>query len=207
MHVHLSSLSLSLLFFSPGFRPPIQFQRQTNQTENVQVEIPIDDSNITNDTHTSVTTEYLQHQSPTSSQTITTIASINRPDDNDCAVASDVSSLIKLNEMQQQCQQNFENSRSRRQLERTHEGLNNNSNSNRSRSSSRCRNICIKDFDHHQQQHSTIDDIRECKNVNISNMTELNKALMTNSHMLTLPRSPQARASFLDRDRCEMGVR
>lgn len=97
-------------------------------------------------------------------------------------------------------------------------------NNNIESSESRCtsyidrHNNCNKDFDHHNHHHvnraSKIDNVNgseeyniECKNVNISNMTELNKALMSNSHVSTLPRSTQTRASFLDRDRCEMGIR
>lgn len=175
------------------------------------------------------------HQSPTSSssQTITTIASINRPDDNDNALSMtlqrDVTSLVRINEMTAKCHRNL-TKKSSQQDEDAAVNCNNNSRiksscSNSIESSdSRCtsyidrHNNCNKDFDHHNYHQvnraSKIDNVKgseeyniECKNVNISNMTELNKALMSNSHVSTLPRSTQTRASFLDRDRCEMGIR
>ncbi|KAL7025160.1 hypothetical protein ACKWTF_013371 [Chironomus riparius] len=225
-------------------RPPIQFQRQNQHQQNqhssneVQVEVPIDESTLTNDASTSAaaTTAYMQlHQSPTSSssQTITTIASINRPDDNDNALSMilprDVTSFIKINEMTAKCHRNSTkksqnedvtvNCNSRNKISNC-----SSSNNNIESSDSRCTSYidrhsnCNKDFDHHNHHHvnraSKIDNVKgsedyniECKNVNISNMTELNKALMSNSHVSTLPRSTQTRASFLDRDRCEMGIR
>lgn len=166
------------------------------------------------------------HQSPTSSssQTITTIASINRPDDNDNALSMtlqrDVTSLVRINEMTAKCHRNMTK-------KSQHEDATVNCNNSRIKSScsnsiessdSRCTSYCNKDFDHHNYHQinraSKIDNVKgseeysiECKNVNISNMTELNKALMSNSHVSTLPRSTQTRASFLDRDRCEMGIR
>lgn len=215
----------------------------------VEVEIPIDESIRINDANVS-TTEYMQlNQSPTSSQTITTIASINRPDDNESTsltLHSDkyIPSLIKLNETAKESRitiagvhQNVDAIKCHKNNKKVHHKditLNcNNSSSNRSScsnniengsSSSRCTsftdrlNNCNEIFDHHQNYHqlnkaSKIDNVEECerniecKNVNISNMTELNKALMSNSHVSTFPRSTQTRASFLDRDRCEMGIR
>jgi hypothetical protein len=168
--------------------------------------------------------DYLQHQSPatsSSSQTITTIASINRTAD--AVDLSTSSSTIMLDqEMQNADRMNISSNSSSRS-----NGSSNNCNRNKVRSSSRCRNIC-KDFDHQtqlkstqNQVHNTIDDIRECKNVNISNIKELNKALMFSSHVSsssTLPRRSSnnntvvshiraSSSTFDDSDRCEMGIR
>lgn len=144
-----------------------------------------------------------------------------------------VTSLIKLNEMTKVVQGSSSSSNMDTQhlhdvtLNCSRNSVNLSNVRSIGSSDSRCtsftdrHNNCNKIFDHQQKQPkhhnhhqaSNIDNARgseeniECKNVNISNMTELNKALMSNSHVSTLPRSTQTRASFLDRDRCEMGIR
>lgn len=78
------------------FRPPILFQRQGSTIRNVQVEIPIISLSTSNNSingNLSATSECSEHQSPTSSQTITTIASISRSNDNEFTVV-DATSLI-----------------------------------------------------------------------------------------------------------------
>ncbi|KAG5670639.1 hypothetical protein PVAND_000887 [Polypedilum vanderplanki] len=215
-------------------RPPIHFQRQNQQQQQhqnassnniVQVEIPIDESTLINDANvsnssTNNATEYVHtNQSPTSSQTITTIASINRPDDNDIA---DVTSLIRINEMtrvQHENETEESNSSSSRCRINYVSSSNSSSSSSNSSNSSRCNNdrhntLCNNKItlDHHRhhminnENIIVIDD--KCKNVNIGNMMEINKALMSNSHhTMTLPRCTQQRASFLNRENCELGVR
>lgn len=152
---------------------------------------------------------YLGHQSPTSSQTITTIASINRPDESNALSNCDVSSLIRLNGGESFRQHEHDNT----DIVGIHIALNNGNNCSRasrfSNDSSRCKsfsdrhNVCIKEPHDHHQQHA-----RECKNVNIS--TELNKALMSTPHLstthaMTLPRNVSTR--LLHHDRCEMAIR
>lgn len=255
------------IFFSPKknsflFRLPIQFQRQQQQQQqqdeqqhmnsnnNVQVEIPMDESTLINDASTcdpsaSTTADYLHsNQSPTSSQTITTIASINRPNDNDNALSAsnvvvDVMSLIRLNETKmQRCVNGVDHddnddgdddgaattnayinsSRCRNYINYNN---NNNVSCSESSSSSKCTSYSNKHFDHHKNNNSNSNNNRhhritktdneqndKCKNVNISNMTELNKALVSKTHLsMTMPRCTQPRASILDRDRCEIGIR
>lgn len=203
------------------FRPPILFQRPA--TSSIHVEIPIDNPSTSHNSingNLSATSEYFEHQSPTSSQTITTIASINRLNDNEFTLTSasretvaDVTSLIKQNcgavEIEalgigdaDEVQSDDEN------VDICRNNLNCNS-----RSSSRCttdtrstRNInCNKDSvsitDH------KLEAVKHCKNVvNISNMKELNKALIPLTHL-----SPSSRngggTSILNGVRCEMGVR
>lgn len=92
----------------------------------------------------------------------------------------------------------------------SHENLNCNS----SRSSSRCatdafsdRNInCNKDSVS-ITDHNTA--VNHCKNVNISNTKELNKALIPLTHLSPSSRSALTRhgKSFSSGARCEMGVR
>lgn len=114
----------------------------------------------------------------------------------------DVTSLIKLNSYRHASDEDEHDD-----IVGIHIALNGNicsssSSSSRCTSSSDRQTICIKNSDDHH--HDT--DIRECKNVNIS--TELNKALMSNSQLSTIPRSVQnTRASLIRSDRCEMGVR
>lgn len=207
---------------TPSHRPPLQFQRQQSS---VQVEIPIDnDQNPCNSSDEATTSStcigYLGHPSPTSSQTITTIASINRPDESNALSNCDVSSLIRLNGSDSFRQQQQQHESDNTDIVGIHIALNNGNNCSRasrfSNDSSRCKsfsdrhNVCIKEsHDHHQHRpYDTSSDARECKNVNIS--TELNKALMSTPHLstthaLTLPRNVSTRANL--HDRCEMAIR
>lgn len=210
----ISIISSSLFLI---FRPPILFQRQSRNLSSVQVEIPIENSltssNLING-NSSLTTEYPEHQSTTSSQTITTIASINRLSDNEFSsmptsseTVADVTSLIKPN--------------STVRLELTgrdgygvekdfdiisHENLNCN---NSRRSSSRCITETRSDRNINRDEDSvSITDHKKaenhCKNVNISNTNELNKALISIVHS-----SPSLRDTLSGSNgkRCEMGVR
>jgi hypothetical protein len=181
----------------------------------VQVEIPIESEHQQSPQNSSVmdttTTGYLAHQSMTSSQTITTIASINNRA-SDVEGGSDVTSLIRPEIVGIHIALNSGNNCNGRANSRF-----SNDSSSRCTSSSDRHNgsIFIKEsHDHHhqqqQQQHDT-SDASECKNV--YNSTELNKVPMsTYSHLstrsLTLPRNVHARASFLPLDRCEeTGIR
>jgi hypothetical protein len=175
------------------------FQRQGCTVNSVQVEN---------------NSECFEHQSPTSSQTITTIASINRSNDNEFTLTSASSheasvdmSLIKPDV--------GVGGREKRRNEGnavnhiSHENLNCNS----SRSSSRCTTDTLSDRGIHCNKDSVsitdhITDVIHCKNVNIGNVKELNKALMPATHL-----PPPTRAvsrdgkSFTNGGRCEMGVR
>lgn len=198
------------------FRPPILFQRQCRNNPNtIQVEIPVDNSSPSNiSTHgnssVNVTSEFSEHQSSTSSQTITTIASINRLNDNEFTLMSasremvaDVTSLIKQNGRlditgSEGKRRNFNDDDADIMNQISHEKLN--------ISGSESRNInCNKDYVS-VMDHNTA--LNHCKNVNISNTNELNKALIPIAHLSpsrdTLKRDER---NFLDGARCEKGVR
>lgn len=199
------------------------FQRQSRNLNSVQAEIPIANSLTSNNLingNSSLTTEYPEHQSTTSSQTITTVASINRLSDNEFTLMSessettaDVTSLIKQSGR----------SLTGRDVTRmgtdedleimthiSHENLNRNSR----RSSTRCiietcsdRNINWNEDSASITDHKIAES--QCKNVNISNTKEHNKALMPIVHLSPSSRETLRRngSSFLGGVRCEMGIR
>lgn len=217
----------------------MHFQRQnpTSNTENVQVEIPIESnlSAIINErmngiTSSPATNECSQHQSPASSKTITTIASINRLDDNEFSLrvaasqnsthetVADVTSLITSNGIGiEDCRMEHR----RHEIDGnvvnhfSHETLNC---STSSRSSSRCKPhsdstmiICNKDYVVSIMDQATTAD-EHCKNVNNSNTKELNKAPTLSSHQTASSRVTNQRDTIFvsinhDGGRCEMGVR
>lgn len=178
------------------------FQRQGCTANNIQVE------------NNPTTSECFEHQSPTSSQTITTIASINRSNDNEFTLTSapsheasvDVTSLIKADvgvggRGKWRDDGNVVNHIS-------HENLNCNS----SRSSSRCTTETLSDrsINCNKEYVSITDhntDVIHCKNVNIGNMKELNKALMPLTHLSPPTRNSRDGKSCTNGARCEMGVR
>jgi hypothetical protein len=179
------------------------FQRQGCATNNVQDENSIE-------RNPSTTSECFEHQSPTSSQTITTIASINRSNDNEFTLTSasheasvDMTSLIKADvggHGKRHDDGNVVNHIS-------HENFN----CNVSRSSSRCTTETRSDrnIDCNKDSVSITDhtDVIHCKNVNISNMKELNKALIPLTHISPCTRESRDGKSFSNGERCEMGVR
>jgi hypothetical protein len=159
-----------------------------------------------------MTREYAEHQSPTSSQTITTIASINRLSDNEFTLMSasrelvtDVTSLIKQNDVDIE---GIVGKREEGNEARNHVFHENLKCSGSSRSSSRCttdtysdRNInCNKDSVR-VTDHTTA--VNHCKNVN----KELNKAPLT--HLSPSSRGPLTRdgMSILNGARYDKGVR
>lgn len=191
------------------------FQRQgcstsENSSNDVHVEIPTTSTNG-------------QHQSSVTSQTITTVASINRSSDNEFTLVSassreaivDVTSLIKSNATSSSRTLEFVgNEGVRRETSNNvvnhflHENLNcsmGSSNSSSS-SSSRCtsetlneRNINCNKVSVSITDHNT--DVNSCKNVNISKMKELNKALIPLTH------SKPSSTTLTNGLRCETGVR
>jgi hypothetical protein len=177
----------------------------------VQVEIPIEsEQQQQSSPHNSSAMEstsntgYLAHQSMTSSQTITTIASINnRTADTE---GGDVTSLIRPEIVGIHIALNSGNNCNGRASSR----FSNDSSSRCTSSSDRHNGSIFNKESHDHHQHDT-SDVSECKNV--YNSTELNKVPMTtHSHLstrsLTLPRNVHARANFLPLDRCEeMGIR
>lgn len=188
-------------FLSSSFRPTTLFQRQGCTTNNVQVE-----------SSPPVTSECFEHQSPTSSQTITTIASINRSNDNEFTLIStshetpvDVTSLI-TSEL-------VGGHRRRDDGDAENHISHENFNCNVSRSSSRCtsetfsdRNInCNKDSVSITDHHNT--DVIHCKNVNINNLKELNKTLTPLTHLSPSARESRDGKTFSLGVRYEMGVR
>lgn len=200
----------------PSSRPPILFQRQRRNSNSVQVEIPIDNaSNSLINGNSSLTTEHPEHQSTTSSQTITTIASINRLSDNEFTLMSassettaDVTTLIKPNGrldltmrdgIRMGRDEDFEI-----MTQISHENLNCNSRRSSSRCSDRNNNnwnenpVSITDHKIAEQH---------CKNVNISNSKELNKALIPIAHLSPRGRLTRNESSYLGGARCEMGIR
>lgn len=212
-------------FFLFSSRPPILFQRQTRNSNIVQVEIPIDNSLTSNNLingNSSLTTEYPEHQSTTSSQTITTIASINRLSDNEFTLMSassetsaDVTSLIKQNGRLELTGRGggIRNGRDE-DLEIVTHISHENLNCNSRRSSSRCivetcsdRNINWNDDSVSITDHKIAE--KHCKNVNISNTKELNKALIPIVHLSPSSRETVTRngSSFHGGVRCEMGIR
>ena len=165
--------------------------------------------------YSSLTTEHPEHQSTTSSQTITTIASINRLSDNEFTLMSassettvDVTSLINQNGRLDLTGRNGIRMGRDEDLEImthiSHENLNCNS-----RNSSRCsdRNINWNDDSVSITDHKIAE--QHCKNVNISNTKELNKALIPIVHLSPSSREALTRggSSFLGSVRCEMGIR
>lgn len=183
----------------------------------MQVDISIDNSATSHNSingNLSATSECFEHQSPTSSQTITTIASINRLNDNEFTLTSasretvaDVTSSIKPNGRRVELEVGH-----CERVETDDDDMNHNLNC--SRRSSRCttdtrsdRNInCNKDSvsitDH------KFEAVKHCKNVvNISNMKEPNKALMPLTHLSPASRISDGGANILNGARCEMGVR
>jgi len=233
-------------------RPPILFQRQT-RNGNVHIE-----EIHASDGASNAESATIEHQSPSSSQTITTIASINRLDDNEITqpatttttttttspslthdMATEVTSLISQNGSLQFADSNANEQQQQQQRRRqenhndenvvnhfSHETLNWNNNS--SRSSIRCTTAAATAATHSDRtamiicnkenssvsftDHNNAADNVHCINVNISNMTELNKALMSNSQLsttsLSLKASQLRDGHFLTNDgRCESGIR
>lgn len=195
------------------FRPPILFQRQNCNPNNVQCEILIDNSSPPNNSingNSSVTSECSEHQSTTSSQTITTIASINRLNDNEFTLmstsretAADVTSLIKqigrLDTEKSEDERHNMNEDAEIMNQISHEKLNT--------SSRESRNInCNKDYVS-VMDHNTA--VNHCKNVNISNTIELNKVLIPIAHSSPSQRDTLTRDErpFFDGIKCGMGVR
>lgn len=203
IYKHKLPLKTEFFFFRPLFRPTTLFQRQGCTTNNVQVE-----------SNPPVTSECFEHQSPTSSQTITTIASINRSNDNEFTLTStshetpvDVTSLITSDMV-------GGHGRRRDDGDAVNHISHENFNCNVSRSSSRCtsetfsdRNInCNKDSvsitDHHQNT-----DVILCKNVNTNNLKDFNKALTPLTHLSPVTRESRDGKTFSLGVRYELGVR
>lgn len=158
---------------------------------------------------------------PISSQTITTIASINRSSDNEFTLMSasretfaDVTSLIKPNGKEQLIgvvvdgEQRLGIATRCDDDEVSHVNLVYNSSRSRSRCTTRSdRNVnCNKDFVS-ITDHNTA--VNCCKNVNISNTKELNKALTPLTHLASSSRDTSSCNGkyFVADARCEMGVR
>lgn len=205
----------------------IENQANINDNERVEVEMTTGSSMSLRSNSSSMANECFRFQSPTSSQTITTIASINRLSDDELTSMSqtqDVSSTMILDGRSLI----KEMSRSRCQIEPTEERggyvnvINDMSdekfNCNTIRSSnSRCTSeihsgrdfSCNKDgesvsiMDHNA-------DVNQCKNVNNS-INELNKALTSLVHLSPPSSSCETLKCddrpFLNGDRCEIGVR
>lgn len=179
------------------------FQRQ-GCTSNVQVE-----------NNPTTSSEFYEHQSPTSSQTITTIASINRSNDNEFTLTSaspheasvDVTSLINADVCVGGRRKRWEEENVVNHI--SHENLNCNS----SRSSSRCTTDTLSDRSINCNKNSVSitdhnTDVIHCKkNVNIGNIKELNKALMPLTHLSPPTRESREGKSCTNGARCEMGVR
>lgn len=212
---HDSQVLKKVFFFSifQQSRPPILFQRQSRNPNNVQVEIPFDNSSPSNNSingNSSMTSECSEHQSTTSSQTITTIASINRLNDNEFTLmsatretAADGTSLIKQNGRSDITRSEGK----RRNVNEDENIMNQISHENLNCSSSGSRNInCNKDYVS-VMDHNTA--VNHCKNVNISNTKELNKALIPLAHLSPSQRNTLTRGerTFHDDTRCEMGIR
>jgi hypothetical protein len=166
--------------------------------------------------------ETSQHQSPTSSLTITTIASINRSNDNEFTLASssheseaDMKSLIKQNVRADTMgdgnrhQNEPKNDDGNFALRVSHENLNCSS----SESSSRCttqtnseRNINCNKNSVSITDHLT--DVNHCKNVNNSNTREINKLTpITHLPPTTFDVTTRDGQNFINGARYEMGVR
>lgn len=189
-----------LLEFSFPFRPPMLFQRQGCTSNNVQAE-------------NNLTSECFEHQSPTSSQTITTIASINRSNDNEFTLTSASSHEASVDMSLIKPDVGVGGRKERRNDGSVVNHISHENLTCSSRSSSRCttethsdRSInCNKDSVS-ITDHNT--DVIHCKNVHIGNVKELNKALMPLTHL-----SPPTRGethdgkSFTNGARREMGVR
>jgi hypothetical protein len=199
-------------------------QRQSRSANNVHVEIPFGNSSsshsLANNSPSLATNDFAGNQSPTSSQTITTIASINRSSDNEFTLMSasretvnDATSLIKQNGrpivVGDGCGSEG-NEANNHESSVVHKIFHDNLKCNSSRSSSRCptetlsdRNInCnVRITDHNAA-------VNHCKNVNISNTKELNK-LIPFPHLAPSSRGPMARdgGEFVGGVRCEMGRR
>lgn len=195
------------------------FQRQSHITNNVQVEIPIDNSSTSTNSINDNSSATSEHQSPTSSQTITTIASINRLSDNEFTLMSasretvaDVSSLINPSGRTDV----EDGSEKRRDVighvmnQISHEHLSCSSSSS-SRSSVRCTSERFNDRSSNCNKESvSITDhgtVNRCKNVNISNTKELNKALTPIAHLKPLSRGSLTCDGSIFGVRRETGVR
>lgn len=184
------------------------FQRQSHITNNVQVEIPIDNSSTSTNSISGHSSASSEHQSPTSSQTITTIASINRLSDNEFTLMSasretvaDVSSLINASGRGMDV-----GGGKRQDVSDVGHVMNQISNCSSSRSSVRCTSERFIDRSSSCNKESvSITDhgsVNRCKNVNISNTKELNKALTPIAHL-----PPSSRVSLTCDERSIFGVR
>jgi hypothetical protein len=200
-------------------------QRQSRSANSVHAEIPFGNSSsshsLANGSPSLATSDFAGNQSPTSSQTITTIASINRSSDNEFTLmsasretATDATSLIKQNGrpivIGDGC--GIEgNEANNHESSVVHKIFHDNLKCNSSRSSSRCPTEATSDRSINCNVRVTDQNAavkNHCKNVNISNTKELNK-LIPFPHLAPSLRGPLARdgGAFVGGARCEMGIR
>lgn len=181
-------------------------------------------SNDSMNANSSAASDCSGYQSPTSSQTITTIASINRWNDNEFTLmsasretAADMTTLITQNgrvENEGVDKARRDGNKAPQFGDAMNQTSHENFNCNSSRSSGTCtsdtyndRSISCNKNSVSIMDHSTA--VNNCKNVNISNTKELNKALIPLTHLPPPSRDALTRngITFLNGVRCEMGVR
>jgi hypothetical protein len=190
------------------------FQRQSSSADNVQVGIPMNHPTLSNNlinSNSSMAGECAEHQSPTTPQTITTIASINRLDDNEFTLMSaaretvtDVTSLINRNDRENLGIGGRGGEVSGLKSHVFHENLKCNRSSSSSETHSdrsiHCSKVSVRLTDHTKH-------VNHCKNVNSSNAKDLNKAPLAHLSPSSRNLVPRDGTCFVNGVGCKMGVR